>query len=79
MRFWIFFSPQNLNQNQDGPNVWVIYLYMTGEKWPHSKGSVGKHSVLGTFGAELNVLYVQKNEHVEQRETSEQKNDWFFG
>ena len=34
----------------DAPNVWIIYLYTLGEKWPHSRGNVSKYSLHGAYG-----------------------------
>ena len=40
---WLFDIAQMLH-------VWIIYLYTLGEKWPHSKGNVGKYSLHGASG-----------------------------
>ena len=52
LRFLHFDAGKSIGKGicPDAPNVGNIYLYTLGEKWPHSKGNVGKHSLHGAFG-----------------------------
>ena len=39
--------------------VWIIYNTL-GEKWPHSKGNVGKYSLHGAFkGIDMICIHVE--------------------
>ena len=50
----------------DSPQKGVLWF-----TYPHSRGSVGKHSLLGTFGKEWNVC--TKNEHVKNKGRNQNK------
>ena len=40
--------------------MYGLFTYMNGEKWPHSRGNVGKYSLHGASGIELEHLHPPK-------------------